>query len=156
MPENDFLEEAGGDSEMSHHPALPGAIIFLSDFSSCVSICLMSSYHVRTPSKKFSLWSDWEHTQSPWSMLTQFLSWWLKSGFMLIPQRVLPGKALPDFPLLSRCGKPTPQLSWAVYPPTDHELKGRTLLWVDVCKCVCETVTEKEHAFLLKWNRIYE
>lgn len=158
MPENDFLEKAVGDPEMSHHPSLPGAIIFLGDFSSWVSVYLMSSHHVRTASNNFSWWSDLVDTNSPWSMFTQFLSWWLKSGFMLITRMVLPGKALPEFPLSSRCRMPTLQLSQGVYPPIDHELKGRKFLWVDVCKCVCvcEMVTEKEHVFLLKWNRIYE
>ena len=34
--------------------------------------------------------------------------------------------------------------------------KVRTFLGVDVCECACERETEKEHAFLLQWNRIYE
>lgn len=33
MPESDFLEKMVRDPEMSQYPSLPGAIIFLSDFS---------------------------------------------------------------------------------------------------------------------------
>lgn len=74
VPENDFLEKAVGDPKMSHHPSLPGAIIFLSDFSSCVSMCLMSSNHVRTPSNKLSWWSDGVGTKSPWPTLARSVS----------------------------------------------------------------------------------
>ena len=103
---NDFLEKAVGNPEMSSHPSLLGAIIFLSNFSSCVFIYLMSSYHVRAPSNKFSWWSDWVDTNSPWSMLTQFLSWWLKSGFMLITGWSFQAKICQSFPCLQDAGGP--------------------------------------------------
>ena len=160
-----------GDSLLSEPPGEPGVqkclpipLCHVQLFSSMISHpgrnvylffecqASMSGHPVTSRADDMMVWVG---TNSPSSGLTCFLSWGLKSGFMLTTPMALPEYSFARVP--NPCQMQTGTATflrwvsayWSCAEKSEH-------FWEWMYVSVHARETEKEHAFLLQWNRIYE